>query len=52
MTLLLTLLLRGYQKECLVKDLQGRDTWSDHTVATDKTGTLTQNKMSVVGSLD
>lgn len=51
-TLLLTIAAKRLsQKNVLVKDLQGVETLGAITLlATDKTGTLTQNKMSVVGS--
>lgn len=51
-TLLLTIAAKRLSKKnVLVKDLQGVETLGAITLlATDKTGTLTQNKMSVVGS--
>ena len=51
-TLLLTIAAKRLSKRnVLVKDLQGVETLGAITLlATDKTGTLTQNKMSVVGS--
>lgn len=51
-TLLLTIAAKRLaKKQVLVKDLQGVETLGAITLlATDKTGTLTQNKMSVVGA--
>ena len=51
-TLLLTIAAKRLsRKNVLVKDLQGVETLGAITLlATDKTGTLTQNKMSVVGA--
>lgn len=51
-TLLLTIAAKRLSKKnVLVKDLQGVETLGAITLlATDKTGTLTQNKMSVVGT--
>lgn len=51
-TLLLTIAAKRLStKNVLVKDLQGIETLGAITLlATDKTGTLTQNKMSVVGA--
>lgn len=51
-TLLLTIAAKRLSKKnVLVKDLQGVETLGAITLlATDKTGTLTQNKMSVVGA--
>lgn len=51
-TLLLTIAAKRLSKRnVLVKDLQGVETLGAITLlATDKTGTLTQNKMSVVGA--